>query len=195
MGEEDIIAHEEVIVKEETKPILSVSDKQYAEAVEKFIKKEWGESDWELGFIQCMISQATFLSKEVKEVVIKYGPEKAFEKISNQEDELAYNKLFQACEKGAEAALKAERESQSQSSTTSSESFSEVDLTSYMSKLEEYLVETAEYQKKAMAGFISDSSCKIESKHTVKHNKEAATKIRKAVTDFLIDTFEITSPL
>jgi len=91
--------------------------------------------------------------------------------------------------------LKAERESQSQSSTTSSESFSEVDLASYMSKLEKYLVETAEYQKKSMVGFMSDSSCKIESKHTVKYNKEAATKVRKAVADFLIDTFEITSPL
>ena len=111
---------------------------------------------------------------------------------------MAYNKLFQACEKGVEAVLKAENESQSQSSqssTISSDSFSEAELASYMSKLEEYLVETAEHQKKAMAGFISDSSCKIESKHTVKYNKEAATKVRKAVTDFLIDTFEITSPL
>ena len=128
MGEEDIISHEEVIVKEETKPILSASDKQYAEAVEKFIKKEWGESDWELGFIQCMISHTASLSKEVKEVVIEYGPEKAFKKISNQEDELAYNKLFQACEKGAEAVLKAEKASQSQSSTTSSEYSSSFDI-------------------------------------------------------------------
>ena len=88
-----------------------------------------------------------------KQVVIEYGPEKAFRKISNQEDELAYNKLFKACEKGAEAVLKAENESQSQSSqssTISSDSFSEAELASYTSELEKYLVETVENLKKEM---------------------------------------------
>jgi dienelactone hydrolase len=124
MKAEDTTAREEVTVKEETKPALeevkalekvkatlSESDKKFAESVEKFIKKEWGESDWEMGFIQCMIGHTASLSKEVKEVVIEYGPEKAFRKISNQEDEMAYNKLFKACEeKGAEASLKAENQ-------------------------------------------------------------------------------------
>ena len=195
MGEEDTTAHEEVVTKEEIKPIVSESDKKFAEAVEKFIKKEWGESDWEMGFIQCMIGHAASLSKEVKEVVIEHGPEKAFRKISNQEDEMAYNEVFQACEKDSEAALKAERESQSQSSTTSSEYSSEAELTSSISKLEEYLVETAEHFKKEMMHYMTDISCAAKTNNTTKYNKEAATQVRKAVADFFISTFEITSPL
>ena len=122
----------------------------------------------------------------------------ALDQIDKENSVIALEAVEKTTRLATEAALKAENESQSQSSqssTISSDSFSEAELASYMSKLEEYLVETAEYQKKAMAGFISDSSCKIESKHTVKYNKEAATKVRKAVADFLIDTFEITSPL
>ena len=34
--------------------------------------------------------------------------------------------------------------------------------------------------------------CIIKSKKRLKYNKEAATKVRKAVTDFFITTFEIT---
>ena len=159
MEDEDTTAQEEIATKEtkeEAKPIASESNDKFAEAVEKFIKKEWGESDWEIGFIQCMIGHAASLSKEVKEVVIEYGPEKAFGKISNQEDEIAYNKAFQACEKK--------------------------------------LVKSAKYYK-TMAFFLTDTSCIIKSKKRLKYNKEAATKVRKAVADFFITTFEITSPL
>jgi hypothetical protein len=46
-----------------------------------------------------------------------------------------------------------------------------------------------------MAFFLTDTSCIIKSKKRLKYNKEAATKVRKAVTDFFITTFEITSPL
>ena len=53
-------------------------DKRYAEVVEKFIIKEWGDSDWEKGFIKCMICYSAYLSEEVKEIVIENGPEKAF---------------------------------------------------------------------------------------------------------------------
>ena len=56
-------------------------DKKYAVAVEKFITKEWGKGDWEMGFIKCMVGYAASLSEEVKEAVIEHGPEKAFEKI------------------------------------------------------------------------------------------------------------------
>ena len=56
MKVEDTTAREKVTTKEETKPALeevkalekikatlSESDKKFAESVEKFIKKEWGE--------------------------------------------------------------------------------------------------------------------------------------------------------
>ena len=111
---------------------------------------------------------------------------------------MAYNEVFQACEKNSEAALITARESQSlssQSSTTSSESFSEAELTSYISTLEKWMLETVEYQKKEMMHLMADMSCAAKTNNTTKYNKEAATKVRKAVADFLIDTFEITSPL
>ncbi len=199
MEDEDITAHEEITTKEtkeEVKPIASESNDKFAEAVEKFIKKEWGESDWEIGFIQCMIGHATSLSKEVKEVVIEYGPEKAFGKISNQEDEITYNKVFQACEKNSEAALKAANQAKEEAAEQgmTSESFSKSDLPRLLESLEKQLVRSAEYYK-TMAFFLTDTSCIIKSKKRLKYNKEAATKVRKAVTDFFINTFEITSPL
>ena len=100
MGDEDTTSHENETKKKEAKSTLpeSESDKKFAEVVEKFIKKEWGDGDWEKGFIKCMIGHTTSLSKGLKEVVIKYGPDKAFSKISNQEDEVVYNKVFKACE-------------------------------------------------------------------------------------------------
>ena len=76
-------------------------DSKFAEAVETYILKKWGDSDWEKGFIKCMIGHAcnTYLT-EVKETIIENGPEKAFKKISNEERwRMAYNKVFQACEK------------------------------------------------------------------------------------------------
>jgi hypothetical protein len=195
MEDEDATAPEEMVTKEEVKPIVSESNDKFAEAVEKFIKKEWGESDWEMGFIQCMIGHAASLSKEVKEVVIEYGPEKAFKKISNEKDGETYNKVFQACEKNSEKALKAASaasESQSQSSTTSSEHSSEAEIESSIAKLEEYIVETAEKFEKEMMHFMADSSCAAKTNNTTKYQKEAAKKVRKAVADFFINTFEIT---
>ena len=188
-------AKEKKEAEEAAAKITLESDKKYAVAVEKFIKKEWGESDWEIGFIQCMVGYAPSLSKEVKEAVIEHGPEKAFSKISNEEDQMAYNKVFQACEKNSEAALKVAQESQSQSSETSSEYSSEAQLESSISKLEEYLVETSENFKKTMMHYMADSSCAAKTNNTTKYHKETATKARKAVADFFIDTFEITSPL
>ena len=172
------------------------SDKKYAVAVEKFIKKEWGESDWEIGFIQCMVGYAPSLSKEVKEAVIEHGPEKAFKKISNQDAVEVYSKVFSACEKNSEAALKAANEAKDKDATeqkTSSEtsSSSTTDLPTLVTSLEKQLVKSAEYYK-TMAFFLTDTSCIIKSKKRLKYNKEAATKVRKAVTDFFITTFEIT---
>ena len=209
MKVEDTTAREKVTTKEETKPVLeevkalekikatlSESDKRFAESVEKFIKKEWGESDWEMGFIQCMISHTASLSKEVKEVVIEYGPEKASRKISNQEDEMVYNKLFKACEKDAEAALKAENKTKEETAAqeTTSKSFSEVNLPALLESLENQLVKQVEYYK-TMSFLLADTSCIAKSKKRLKYNKEAAENVKKAVTDFFITTFEITSPL
>jgi dienelactone hydrolase len=209
MKVEDTTAREKVTTKEETKPVLeevkalekikatlSESDKRFAESVEKFIKKEWGESDWEMGFIQCMISHTASLSKEVKEVVIEYGPEKAFRKISNQEDEMVYNKLFKACEKDAEAALKAENKTKEETAAqeTTSKSFSETNLPALLESLENQLVKQVEYYK-TMSFLLADTSCIAKSKKRLKYNKEAAENVKKAVTDFFITTFEITSPL
>ena len=199
MEDEDTTAQEEIATKEtkeEVKPIASESDNKFAEAVEKFIKKEWGEGDWEIGFIQCMIGHAASLSKEVKEVVIEYGPEKAFEKIPNQEDEITYNKVFQACEKNSEAALKAANQAKEEAAEqdSTSESFSKSDLPRLLESLEKQLVKSAEYYK-TISFFLSDTSCISESKKRLKYNKEAAEKVRKAVTDFFITTFKITSPI
>ena len=209
MKVEDTTAREKVTTKEETKPVLeevkalekikatlSESDKRFAESVEKFIKKEWGESDWEMGFIQCMISHTASLSKEVKEVVIEYGPEKAFRKISNQEDEMVYNKLFKACEKGAEAALKAENKTKEETASqeTTSKFFSETNLPALLESLENQLVKQVEHYK-TMSFLLADISCIAKSKKRLKYNKEAAENVKKAVTDFFITTFEITSPL
>ena len=42
--------------KSKPKQFFKINDQTILEiTVEKFIKKEWGESDWEVGFIQCMI--------------------------------------------------------------------------------------------------------------------------------------------
>jgi dienelactone hydrolase len=185
-------AKEKKEAEEAAAKITLESDKKYAVAVEKFIKKEWGESDWEIGFIQCMVGYAPSLSKEVKEAVIEHGPEKAFSKISNEEDQMAYNEVFQACEKNSEAALKVVQESQSQSSETSLEYSSEAQIKSSIPKLEEYLVETAENFQKTMMHYMADSSCAAETKNTTKYQKEANKKARKAVADFFISTFEIT---
>ena len=160
-------------------------DKKFAEVVEKFIKKEWGDGDWEKGFIKCMIGYTTFLSKGVKEVVIKYGPEKAFSKISNQEDEVAYNKVFKACEKDSDAALKVAMESES----TSSEYSSEDQLKSSIAKLEEVLIETTEHYKNTMMHFMADSSCAAKTNNTTKYNGKIAMEAKKSVKDFFISTF------
>ena len=113
----------------------------------------------------------------------------------NEQSDIGSGFFSELCKDWEQAALKAERESQSQSSTTSSEYSSEAELTSSISKLEEYLVETAEHFKKEMMHYMTDISCAAKTNNTTKYNKEAATKVRKAVADFLIDTFEITSPL
>ena len=191
-GQDATAQKKEVVTKEEIKASVSEFDEKYAVAVEKFIIKEWGDSDWEKGFIKCMIGHAASLSKEVKEIVIENGPEKAFNKISNEEDQMAYDKVFQACEKNSEAALKVAQESQSQSSETSSEYSSEAQLESSISKLEEYMVETAEKFSKEMMHYMADGSCAAKTKNTTKYQKEAAIKSRKAVADFFINTFEIT---
>jgi CO dehydrogenase/acetyl-CoA synthase beta subunit len=144
-----------------------------------------------------MISHTASLSKEVKEVVIEYGPEKAFRKISNQEDEMAYNKLFKACEeKGAEASLKAENQTKEETAAqeTTSKSFSEANLPALLESLENQLVKQVEYYK-TMSFLLADTSCIAKSKKRLKYNKEAAENVKKAVTDFFITTFEITSPL
>jgi hypothetical protein len=116
----------------------------------------------------------------------------AFSKISNEEDQMAYNKVFQACEKNSEAALKVVQESQSQSSETSLEYSSEAQIKSSIPKLEEYLVETAENFQKTMMHYMADISCAAKTKNTTKYQKEANKKARKAVADFFISTFEIT---
>ena len=191
-GQDATAQKKEVVTKEEIKASVSEFDEKYAVAVETYILKKWGDSDWEKGFIKCMIGHASSLSKEVKEIVIENGPEKAFNQISNEEDQMAYDKVFQACEKNSEAALKVAQESQSQSSETSSEYSSEAQLESSISKLEEYMVETAEKFSKEMMHYMADGSCAAKTKNTTKYQKKAAIKSRKAVADFFINTFEIT---
>jgi dienelactone hydrolase len=182
--------------KEAAAKIVLESDKKYAVAVENFIKKEWGKSDWEIGFIQCMIAYAPSLSKKVKEVVIEHGPEKAFENLPNQNDEESYSKVFSACEKNSEAALKAaniarakEAAEQKISSETSSSSI--IDLPTLVTSFENQLVKQAKYYD-TMSFFLSDTSCISASKKRLKYNKKAAEKVKKAVEDFFISTFEIT---
>ncbi len=207
MKVEDATARENITIKEEMKPALeevkslenlqatlSESDKKFAESVETFIKKEWGESDWEMGFIQCMISHTASLSKEVKEVVIEYGPEKAFREISNPEDEIAYNKLFQSCEKVAEASLKAKNQAKEESAAqeTTSKSFSKANLPALLESLENQLVKQVESYK-SMSFLLADTSCMAKSRKRLKYNKIAAMKVKKTVVDFFINTFEITT--
>ena len=196
MEGQDTTSHETVEeTKEEINTTVTELDSKFAVAVETYILKKWGDSDWEKGFIKCMIGHSAILSTEVKETIIEYGPEKAFKKISNENDGEAYNKVFQACEKNSEKALEtasAASESQSQSSTTSSEHSSEAEIESSIAKLEEYIVETAEKFEKEMMHFMADSSCAAKTNNTTKYQKEAAKKVRKAVADFFINTFEIT---
>ena len=99
-------------------------------------------------------------------------------------------------EKNSEAALKAANQAKGEAAEQgmTSESFSKSDLPRLLESLEKQLVKSAEYYK-TMAFFLTDTSCIIKSKKRLKYNKEAATKVRKAVTDFFITTFEITSPL
>jgi dienelactone hydrolase len=189
-------AKEKKEAEEAAAKITLESDKKYAVAVEKFIKKEWGESDWEIGFIQCMAGYAPSLSKEVKEAVIEHGPEKAFKKISNQDAVEVYSKVFSACEKNSEAALKVANEAKDKDATeqkTSSETSSSsiTDLPTLVTSLENQLVKQAEYYE-TMSFFLSEISCVTASKRKIKYNKKAATKVKKTVTDFFISTFEIT---
>ena len=189
-------AKEKKEAEEAAAKITLESDKKYAVAVEKFIKKEWGESDWEIGFIQCMAGYAPSLSKEVKEAVIEHGPEKAFKKISNQDAVEVYSKVFSACEKNSEAALKVANEAKDKDATeqkTSSETSSSsiTDLPTLVTSLENQLVKQAEYYE-TMSFFLSETSCVTASKRRIKYNKKAATKVKKTVTDFFISTFEIT---
>jgi hypothetical protein len=44
-----------------------------------------------------------------------------------------------------------------------------------------------------MSFLLADTSCMAKSKKRLKYNKEAAMKVKKAVTDFFINTFEISS--
>ena len=100
------------------------------------------------------------------------------------------------CEKNSEVALKAANQAKEEAAEqgTTSESLSKSDLPRLLESLEKQLVKSAEYYK-TMAFFLTDTSCIIKSKKRLKYNKEAATKVRKTVTDFFIDTFEIASPL
>jgi len=162
-------------------------DKKYAVVVEKFITKEWGKGDWEMGFIKCMVGYAASLSEEVKEAVIEHGPEKAFEKISNEEDIKAYDKVFSACEKNSEAALaqanQAIDEAAKQETTSGSSSeTSQVDLPSFENQLEK---QAKSYDT---AFLMTDTSCYAESKKRLRYNKEAAQQVKKAVVDFLTET-------
>ena len=197
--EKTMLEKEKTAAEETVAKITLESDKKYAVAVEKFIKKEWGESDWEIGFIQCMAGYASSLSKEVKEVVIEHGPEKAFEKISNQDALVAYSKVFSACEKNSQAALKAanetrDKETAGQKTSSETSSSSITDLPTLVTSLENQLVKQAEYYE-TMSFFLSETSCVSASKKRLKYNKKAAKKVRKAVSDFFITTFEIPSPL
>ena len=88
-------------------------------------------------------------------------------------------------EKDSDAALKIAMENES----TSSEYSSEDQLESSISKLEEYLVETTENFKKTMMHYMANSSCAAKTNNTTKYNKEAAVKVRKAVTDFFYRYF------
>ena len=51
---------------EEIKSSLSESDKKFSESLEKFIKKEWGEGKWEIGFIQCFFGNVKFYIISIK---------------------------------------------------------------------------------------------------------------------------------
>ena len=162
-------------------------DKKYAVAVEKFITKEWGKGDWEMGFIKCMVGYAASLSEEVKEAVIEHGPEKAFEKISNEKDMEVYGKVFSACEKNSEAALaqanQALDETAKQETTSGSSSEnSQVDLPSFENQLEK---QAKNYDT---AFLMTDTSCYSESQKRLRYNKEAAQQVKKAVVDFLTET-------
>ena len=162
-------------------------DKKYAVAVEKFITKEWGKGDWEMGFIKCMVGYAASLSEEVKEAVIEHGPEKAFEKISNEKDMEVYGKVFSACEKNSEAALaqanQALDEAAKQETTSGSSSeTSQVDLPSFENQLEK---QAKSYDT---AFLMTDTSCYAESKKRLRYDKEAAQQVKKAVVDFLTET-------
>ena len=194
MESQDTTSHEKAEeTKEEINTAVSELDSKFAETVETYILKKWGDSDWEKGFIKCMIGHSAILSMEVKETIIEYGPEKAFKKISNEEDGETYNKVFQACEKNFEKALKtANKTNESQSSTTSSEHSSKAQVESSIAKLEEYLVETSEKFEKEMMHFMADSSCAAKTNNTTKYQNKAAIKARKAVANFFISTFEIT---
>ncbi len=144
-----------------------------------------------MGFIKCMAGHAASLSEEVKEAVIEHGPEKAFEKISNEEDMNAYGKVFSACEKNSEAALAqanqalekdAKQEETSSAESSSGTSHPTVDLTYFESYLEEY---TKNYETSFL---MTDTSCMIESKKRLRYNEEASQKAEKAVIDILTET-------
>ena len=109
---------------------------------------------------------------------------------------MVYNKLFQSCKKGAEASLKARNPAKEESAVqeTNSKSFSEANLPALLESLENQLVKQEESYK-IMSFLLADTSCMAKSKKRLKYNKIAAMKVKKAVTDFFINTFEITSPL
>ncbi len=68
------------------------------------------------------------------------------------------------------------------------------DLPALLTSFENHLVKQAENYEN-MSFFLSDISCYSDSKKRLKYNKEAATKVKKAVTDFFINTFEIPSSI
>jgi len=175
-------------VDEEVSNVTLDSDTEFAYAVEKFIKKEWGEGDWEIGFINCMVGYESSFSEEIKKAVIKYGPEKAFNKIKNRKDLSTYDKVFNACERNSEDALEAANKAREEAAEEK-----QID-TSYLptlvASLETQLVEQ-EKNYSTTSFLLSDTSCISDSKRTLKYNNKSAKKVKEAVTNFIIKTFKI----
>ena len=179
---------------EETKVTEAKSelDQRFAKSVKEYIKKEWGDGDYEQKIAQCVAANAEQITEKMKEAAIKYGLEKAMYKVSSKDYKSLDKIWFGLCEKGWTAETVQEEQSgdEEESGFDNDVARLEHELETYVAEFKPYLSESSKYyegQEKLMA---DAESCEVDGAK-LKYNKDAHKRVIKAVEDFFVTTFEI----
>ena len=167
-------------------------DQRFAKSVKEYIKKEWGDGDYEQKIAQCLAANAEQITEKMKEAAIKYGLEKAMYKVSSKDYKSLDKIWFGLCEKGWTAETVQEEQSggEEESGFDSDVARLEHELKYYVAEFKPHLIEGSKYfegQEKLMAGA---ESCEVDGAK-LEYNKDAHKQVIREVKDFFVTTFGV----